>query len=187
MIKADITRVESLLQNLETYCYEVGSVFEEVNRQAALEFIEIAKPERVVDLGCGDGASMKVFAEHGITCLGVDINQEKLKNCPGFIEVDDILSFLKRQPIAWLDNIYCHHSLEHSVDADKIIQEIGRTLSPGGYYYAIVPANDSLHSVHHVVFESAEELLPPGCELIEAVQQTRNEPEFKCIARKSVA
>lgn len=185
MIRAEITRVESLLQNLDTWCYEVGSVFEQVNREAALEFVQIAGPQRVVDLGCGDGASMKFFAECGITALGVDINRRKLENVPGYTVVTDMLSFLKSQPIAWLDNIYTHHALEHCVEADKVIQEIGRTLAPGGYYYAVVPAHDTIHSVHHVVFESAEELLPPGLEPIFVGEQTRNETEFKCIARKS--
>lgn len=184
MLKADMTKPQSIQENLQTWCYEKGTKFEEMNRAAVEQFINLCSPQHVLELGCGDGASYEVFAEKNISYLGVDINENKLEKIAGETITADIYSHLICCDDNSVDNIYAHHTLEHCIDAVNILQEISRVLKPGGYYYAIVPADDHLHSVHHVVFESPDELMPPGFIPITLSRQIRHEPEFICVARK---
>lgn len=189
MIKSEISHEESVKENLETWCYEVGTRFEEVNKDAVQDFISFLHPleKTVYELGCGDGAAGKEFVKNGFITYGIDINQEKLDKYPGIRIRYDIFDLLKKYADNSLTNIFTHHALEHMINADEIIKEISRVLRPGGTYYAIVPAKDYLHSVHHVVFESVEELLPPGLEVLELKEQFRSEAEYKCVARKQAS
>lgn len=200
MIIKEITSEESMKENLETWCYEVGSRFERISVDAAEEFInwwrfvnKIKKHHNmtnkdffITDLGSGDGAATNYFAEQGFRVTAVDINKEKLDkiiNKNVFCVNKDIKSFLENTDDA--ENIFTHHSLEHTVEAKEIIELCGEKLKPGGLYYATVPAGDYLHSVHHIAFESAEELLPNGLQLLMMSTRERfGEKEFVCIATK---
>lgn len=200
VIKKDITPLESIQENLDTWCYEVGSRFEEIGVDAAMEFISwwkyinniqshhylTNKDFFITELGCGDGASTNYFADQGFIINAVDINKEKL----------DKLSHININPInlstkIYLEyglqpeNIFTHHSLEHMIEAKEIIELCGEKLKSGGLYYATVPAGDYLHSVHHIVFEDELELLPSSLELVIAMERERfGEKEFLCIATK---
>ena len=186
MIKSNISSEESILHNLDTWCCEVGSRFEQVSIDAAYECInlinDLGLDYSVVDLGCGDGAATKVFLENDFNVIGVDINDKKLDKFSGPKIQTDMLSFVKF--FNKINNVFTHHALEHSIDAEEIINTIGQKMSIGSIYYAVVPANDHLHSVHHIVFESPKELLPPGLIPLKMEYQERNEPEFICIAQK---
>jgi len=185
LIKAQISPEESILHNLDTWCYEVGSDFEEMGRQAALDCIGYLTTIHVLDLGCGDGASTRAFVENNIYVLAVDINYEKLQSIPmPAVKWElDMLTALRTLSNNSVHNVFAHHSLEHVVNVDEVLIEIARVIRPEGLFYAVVPADDTLHSVHHVVFETPEELSPPGFKIIKAERQTRNEPEFICIAQ----
>lgn len=202
MIKRDLDLSESIDENLNTWCYEVGSRFEQIGIDAAKEFVDmwrfINKIEKyygltnkdfyVTDLGCGDGASSNYLADQGFKVTSVDINKEKLnKMTHELIEKvhTDMEDYLYSQEDYSVQNIFTHHSLEHTVDAEEIIKLCGQKLKSGGLYYATVPADDYLHSVHHVVFEDQLELLPYGLELLLAAKRERfGESEFVCIAKQ---
>jgi len=186
LIKANIKHKDSIQENLDIWCYERGTRFEIANEEAAKEFMNLLEEPYtdVIDLGCGDGAAGQYFVERGLFTIGIDINQEKLKNYPGISIAVDMYDFLREMKNESIQNIFTHHALEHTVRARDIIAECGRVLQPGGYYYAVVPANDHLHTVHHVVFEKAIELLPVGLIPIFCDYQDRMEPEFKCVAQK---
>lgn len=180
-----MTQEESILYNLETWCYEVGSDFEDMGRQAAKDFIKYAINKNVLELGCGDGSTAKVFKDNNIRAMYVDINLEKLLKIPyGLIWKEDMLEALRLCKSNTIGNIFAHHSLEHVVEVEEVLKEVARVMRPLGIFYAIVPADDYLHTVHHVVFESAEELLPKKFKPIVLEKQYRNEPEFICIAQK---
>jgi SAM-dependent methyltransferase len=184
LIRADIKHEDSVRENLDMWCYERGTRFEIANEEAALEFINLIETPEILELGCGDGAASQYFLENNCFVVGIDINQEKLDRNPAFGIRADMYNFLKLIGDDSVENIFTHHALEHTVAAKEVVKEIGRVLKPGGYYYAVVPANDHLHTVHHVVFENSIELLPLGLQPIFIGYQEREEPEFKCIAQK---
>lgn len=188
MIKANITSEESVLENLNTWCFEVGDRFEQMSIDAAHEFInyinDLELDRSVCDLGCGDGAATKVFYENNFKTIAVDINEEKLNRVPGPKINSDILTVVKF--FKKINNVFSHHSFEHYVNIDEVIKKIGEKMYPGSLYYVIVPAGDYLHSVHHVVFESPEELLPEGFKPLKLEKQFRDEMEYVCVAQKLV-
>lgn len=194
MIKKDITVADSQHENLETWCYEVGSRFEQIGVDAAREFSLLWEDynnfgANVVDLGCGDGASSLELARLEFSVVAVDINKEKLDKIKHtFIKkiYTDMEDYLYSQEDNSIENIFTHHALEHTIDAEEIIKLCGQKIRTNGLYYAVVPADDYLHSVHHIVFEDALELLPEGLNLIRADKRERfGEQEFVCIATKN--
>jgi SAM-dependent methyltransferase len=175
-----ISTERSQEENLEAWCFEVGSRFEHLSEGAVnlfymfhLNFIEKYKKinkkinlkKEISDLGCGDGASVKYLLRAGFDVDAVDI--------------------------PYVTNVFCHHSLEHTVDAPRVLELIGEKLLSGGLSYIAVPAGDYLHSVHHVVFEDWKEILPPNCSALFGkkrqvyLDETNMESEYVCIARKN--
>lgn len=180
----NITPDESIQQNLNQWCYEVGTHYEDYSKLAAKRFIEYIKKQPVVDLGSGDGAATSVFIKNGNPTTAVDINQSKLDKIDKQATkvCKDALSYLQ---YIKLGNIFCHHALEHMVNYQDILDVIGQNLQKGKYCYIAVPKGDHPHEVHHVAFESAEELIPPGLEVIELGESDDTSwPEYYMIARQ---
>ena len=121
----------------------------------------------------------------GFEVIAVDINPKKLCRIEAgpTLKCMSMLDYVTQTPM--LNNVFTHHSLEHTVDAQEIIEKIGMKMSKGSFYYAAVPAEDYLHSVHHVVFEMPFELLPPYCEpILVGTRQRWDWKEYICIAQK---
>lgn len=182
MIKADITPEQSIQENLEIYCLEVGSDYEKYAVRSAEKFIEYIGKEPVVDLGCGDGAASKVFFENGNNVIAVDINPIKLdKNEWATTVQADFIEYLSK-PVG---NLFLHHSLEHYVEPEKVLELIGKNLKKGSYCFIAVPYGGEVHSVHHVVFEDANELVPPNTKVIDAwIDEDEGWPEVGIIVQK---
>lgn len=182
MKRANISPDQSIQENIETYCFEVGSQYEEHSIKAAKHFLSYIGKLPVVDLGCGDGAATKVFVENGNYTVAVDVNPEKLVRVEKADTVlEDFITYLSKP----VDNLFLHHCLEHFVNPEEVLQLISKNLKKGCYVYIAVPKDDTPHSVHHVAFESLDELYPPNLEIVEAIES--DEPTWKqyiVIARK---
>lgn len=161
---AELTEEESIRQNLENWCFEVGTTFEAGAKESARLFLEYIGKEPVVDLGCGDGAAISVFTENGNKVTAVDINPEKLNKVQGAKKVQqDFLTFLTKP----VDNIFMHHSLEHFVNYEEVLKRISKHTK--GYCLIAVPNNDHVHSVHHVQFETVDDIIPPNMEQVKTL------------------
>ncbi len=180
---------QSIDSNLQQWCYEVDSEFQEANNNAAEEMAAYMNQhglKEVVELGCGDGAAVRKFAELGIEISGVDINSEKLAM------IDKSIPTHKSDMVTWMSaqdsvpSIFMHHSLEHIVSVEKLLALVTQKLRPGCIFYCVVPAGDHPHEVHHTAFDDASELMPPGLEVLHLGKQERfGHEEFKCVAIKS--
>lgn len=174
MKRLNLTPEESMHQNLETYCFEVGSEYEEHSIEAAKHFIEYIGKKPVVDLGAGDGAATKVFVKNGNPTTAVDINQHKLDKIKGAKTIkQDFLTYLSKP----VDNLFLHHCLEHFVNPEEVLKLISENLKKGCYVYIAVPKDDTPHSVHHVAFESLQELYPPNLKIMEV--RASDKPTWK--------
>jgi len=184
--RANLTTTQSIKQNLKTFTYERGNEWEHLSIDAVRSFMAYAPTNKVVELGCGDGAAIAEFTKHHYHVTGVDINPLKLAKIPQDIPTvqSDILAYLRRHPDNSLPNIFCHHTLEHCVHYQEILKEIGRTLRPNNIAYIVVPKDHELHSVHHVVFESPEEITVPGLVTIYNDFEIRSGQEYRYVGRK---
>lgn len=180
---AKIAPEDSIQENLNTWCFEVGTEYEEYSRQSVERFIQLIGKETVIDLGAGDGAATNHLAANGNKVIAVDINAHKLAEIKTAWHVvkSDFVEYLSK-PIE--HHIFMHHALEHCIEYEKVLKLISKNLAKGKYCYIAVPKDDEPHSVHHVAFDSAEEIVPPNLKVIELISHDQPQKEYIAITRK---
>src|ERR1043166_6628706 len=96
---------------------------------------------RILDVGCGTGANLKMLAKFG-TAEGVDLSQQALDFCHerGF----DGVRYGEAENLPYQDNSFdivtALDVLEHLDDDSTGLDEIFRVLRPGGRALLFVPA-----------------------------------------------
>ncbi len=107
--------------------------------------LTIDKSLRLLDLGCGDGALLRVARDLGVENLeGVDLSPEMVAKtrAVGFsVELEDALSFLAAQPDNSFDVVCAFDVLEH-LDHEKlsgVCENVLRILKSGGTFLIHVP------------------------------------------------
>jgi trans-aconitate methyltransferase len=101
-----------------------------------LDWLAAQPGERVLDLGCGDGALSATMAAGGASVLGVDISEDLLRAARGrgvdarFMD-GEALSF-----DAEFDAVFSNAALHWMTRADQVIAGVWRALMPGGRFVA---------------------------------------------------
>lgn len=82
---------------------------------------------KVLSVGCGDGLEVEALQQVCEVVKGVDISSDKVKIAQdrGLDVVEGIMEELPFKDKEF-DVVYCSHTLEHSNDLDKALQEIQR-------------------------------------------------------------
>jgi ubiquinone/menaquinone biosynthesis C-methylase UbiE len=98
---------------------------------------------KVLDVGCGQGVGLEVFAAAGLDAIGITLGPDVAAcRAKGLNVVEMDLSFLDFED-ARFDLVWCRHALEHSVFPFFTLSEMHRVLKPGGVLYVEVPAPDT--------------------------------------------
>jgi SAM-dependent methyltransferase len=98
---------------------------------------------KVLDVGCGQGVGLEVFAAAGLDPLGITLGPDvEACRAKGLNVVEMDLSFLDFEDDRF-DLVWCRHALEHSVFPLFTLSEMHRVLKPGGVLYVEVPAPDT--------------------------------------------
>jgi SAM-dependent methyltransferase len=104
----------------------------------------------MVDLGCGTGNSVDFFRKlrADVTWIGLDIEDSpevevRRRSDAEFLTFDGI-----NMPLASasVDLIFCRQVLEHVQHPEKLLNEINRTLKPGGLFIGSVSQLEPYHS-----------------------------------------
>ena len=96
-----------------------------------------AKPgERILDLGCGDGAITEVLQSQGIAVIGVDQSPDMIaaaqqRGCDARIMDGEALTF-----DAEFDAVFSNAALHWMTRADQVLGGVARALRPGGRFVA---------------------------------------------------
>ncbi len=124
---------------------EVGSAVSDRVRISARMFGAAQQPvERLLDIGCGVGEIGRYLKEAlGARELhGVEISENQveaaLRNGVRAVAIDagaERLPF----PDAYFDAVFCGEVIEHVVDTDQLLDEIGRVLTPSGVCVLTTP------------------------------------------------
>lgn len=147
----------SMVDNLEVWCFEVDTIFENHTIELAKEFRKYIVGKEVVDFGSGDGAANKGFK--GLKITAVDINQEKLdKNTADTKVCQDFITYL--ESVESIPNLFMSHTLEHFVDPESVLALLDKKVTKS--ILIAVPARDTPNSVHHVAFDSVDEITLPS-------------------------
>ena len=102
------------------------------------------QPERVLDLGCGSGAGVRVLSNRFNQVIGLDVSlaqlllaQKMLENTP-IINYQLICGYANRLPFKdqSVDSIQAINVLEHVMTIEPVLSEISRILISGGIFIA---------------------------------------------------
>ena len=101
--------------------------------------VELLNPkpgERILDLGCGDGALTKKLQERGCDVVGVDASPDMIRAARALalnVSVQDAYDMDFREEF---DAVFSNAALHWMKDADRVIHNASRALKPGGRFVA---------------------------------------------------
>ncbi|MDX8396885.1 MAG: class I SAM-dependent methyltransferase [Mariprofundaceae bacterium] len=101
------------------------------------------KGSKVIDIGCGDGAFVRMMAESGFDAYGVDSNPMSVEAAQSNnlkVSLGDAVAFLKQHEKQF-DGIICSHMIEHvsADDVGELIQACRHALTEDGSLLVITP------------------------------------------------
>jgi 2-polyprenyl-3-methyl-5-hydroxy-6-metoxy-1,4-benzoquinol methylase len=98
----------------------------------------------VLDLGCGQGALVRLLNDRGFVARGIDASSEQValaqQIAPGAVEEADVFDFLA-QPRSAFDAILAMDLLEHLTREEvlRVLAAVGSALRAGGVFIARMP------------------------------------------------
>ena len=97
------------------------------------------KGQKVLDLGCGVGVDLSLFARAGALATGVDLSERAIKLARLNLEYQELqadLLVMDGEHLEFSDStfdfIYAHGILPYVKDEYQLVQEVYRVLKPGG-------------------------------------------------------
>ena len=110
---------------------------------------QAGSPLRILDVGCGTGATLRVLSEFG-TVVGIDSSQDALRFSRRRGEFGLVQARGEALPAQSesVDVITALDLLEHIPDDAAAVAEMARVLRPGGILLVMVPALPFLWSEH---------------------------------------
>jgi SAM-dependent methyltransferase len=149
----DLQRLATFLQQRETEIYPepLSPLHMQITLKAfehLLELHPLPRWSKVLDVGCGQGAALRLFTERGIIPVGITLGELDLDACrgQGFVVNRMDQSFLDFDD-GTFDIVWARHVLEHSLFPFYTLHEFRRVLKLGGLMYMEVPLPDT--DCHH--------------------------------------
>ena len=110
---------------------------------------ELSSDSKILDLGSGRGDWMKLLRKEGFKPFGVEINEvfaEDSRKQGLEVVHGDMMVHLSRQSDNSLDLVTAFHLIEHmsSEKLFRLLDEIKRTLKPGGRVFMETPSSENL-------------------------------------------
>jgi 2-polyprenyl-3-methyl-5-hydroxy-6-metoxy-1,4-benzoquinol methylase len=106
--------------------------------------IRMFKPQQMLDVGCARGYLVHSFQEFGVDCYGIDISEYALSSAPEKVKRKLLKVDIDHQGLPFesgvFDLITCLDVVEHLVNTDQAISEMGRVLKTDGTLYISVPS-----------------------------------------------
>jgi O-antigen/teichoic acid export membrane protein/SAM-dependent methyltransferase len=110
----------------------------------AIVLPSLALGAAVADLGCGEGAFLRLASQRAGHSVGVDQNPVAIDALIGAgLEgtTESFTSFAEREPASF-DVVCSFHTLEHIPDVGDAVRAARRLLRPGGRFFVSVPNRD---------------------------------------------
>ena len=117
------------------------------NIQALLQSIEGDPPFRILDLGCGPGRDLKVFAGFGHVAIGLEGASRLAEMARAYsgceVWPQDLLKL--DLPAQFFDGVFANATLFHvpGQELPRVLRELHATLKPRGVLFASNPRGDN--------------------------------------------
>ena len=119
-------------------------------RNQLIKSLRPERPGKMLDVGCGEGFTLKFYKSLGWHVTGIDFSSAGVDqmnpDCASCVKQGDIFKLLKAQiesgekyDLVWLGNV-----LEHVLDPEELLEMLRRVVSPSGIAVVTVP-NDANH------------------------------------------
>jgi ubiquinone/menaquinone biosynthesis C-methylase UbiE len=110
-------------------------------------YLRRLKPQRVLDVGCGDGVQARFLASPG-QVVGLDLSLNRLRraldvNPPPFQAMSADVSRLPFRDESF-DAVVCGQLIEHLTAPDVALAEMARVLRPGGHVLIDTPSKTNV-------------------------------------------
>lgn len=141
--------LDSLFVSLED---ALRGTSEQIKEEAKVYLPVLQKAEinsAVLDVGCGRGEWLQLLSETGIQARGIDQNSILVQHCRDLsldVVESDALVYLRSLPEDSLNAVTAFHLVEHLPleTLIRFIDEVGRTLKPGGLMILETPNPENL-------------------------------------------
>ncbi len=143
----------------------------------------------VLDLGCGQGAFLRVLGQAGLAGYGVDVDPDMVDVCRGAglaAEVGDVFDALHRAADASLGGIFSAHVIEHlpRVRLSELAALCWQKLRPGAALVWITPHGGALSPLHATFYKDLTHTRPLHPDLLRFLLETNG---FREVATHSLS
>lgn len=111
--------------------------------QYLLERAGVGAGDRVLDIGCGFGGTLRTLARMGCTAAGIDVSRRCIDHACAAAEeagLDERIEIgvgdfhhIDSKPDSW-DAVICQEAIIHSPERQEVFAEVFRVLRPGGVF-----------------------------------------------------
>jgi len=126
-------------------------------QDAAVERLNPAIGERVLDLGCGPGRGLTAISRAGAGVIGLDYSADMLHGAQEISPVVRASALALPFSAGSFDAILCTNSFHHYAEPLSTLREIRRVLKPGGRIALVDPNLD--HPLARLVIYGGEAML----------------------------
>ncbi len=140
-----IATLQPVLEMTPSPLSPVDEAYYGTPRAEVVQFLGEPMPQRVLEIGCGTGATLAALKKMGSRYLcGVEINDAAAEQARARGVIDEVLvgdadSHLRRFEDGSFDLVVASHVLEHLNDPWATAREIHRVLAPQGRLIGAIP------------------------------------------------
>ncbi|MCX8230679.1 MAG: methyltransferase domain-containing protein [Alphaproteobacteria bacterium] len=118
--------------------------------------------ERILDLGCGDGALTKNIAEAGADVLGVDASEDLVRATRELGLTGDVVNGHHLEFAQEFDAVFSNAALHWMRDPEAVIDGVKRAMKPGGRFVAEFGGAGNVAKIIAAIDEELSERGKPG-------------------------
>lgn len=121
-------------QTWESESYQRDTGFVSVYGEDVINWLAPQKNERILDIGCGDGALTRKLVEAGSKVVGIDASEnfvQTARNSGLDVHVMDAQALIFDREF---DAVFTNAALHWMLQPQKVIDGVGRALKPGGRF-----------------------------------------------------
>ena len=124
-------------------------LYDRVHNRQVSWIVRKTRPPRgskVLDVGCGSGAHLKLFKDNGMSVTGIDFHEESVTYVRDVLKLEaivgDVNSCLQQFGPNSFDMITAFHLIEHLLEPSPFVGACYDLLRPGGWLAGALPVAD---------------------------------------------